>query len=280
MLRLTKLIDVRCTSLYHKDLKNLSASTKIYNQIRSRSNYNYCRFPAPLTQYSFFLSGRLRSDLGVSSFINIRKKQTMNISKRTFAEGGGDSRGGGEDSTTSEIVLTPGQKVAAGTQLTLWFGAFVASVTCAYYIGKELFPSKMSPNSVFNQSVEVVRNNDHVSRRFGAPLKFFGRDHGGHREGRRNFIEHTEYTDKDDGTKRTRVRYNLEGKHGKAYVFAEVSNDMPSGEFVYVMVQCKSNGSVITVVDNRSALLVKRMAGGKKEGQEAFSSLLGGGSKT
>lgn len=271
MLRLTKQIDMRC-DIYHKKIKNVSALIIPSHQIRSRSSYG---FPVPLPQHLFF-SGRSRIDLGPSSFINIGKNRIINFSKRTFAEGGGDSKGGGEDPTTNEIVLTPGQKVAAGTQLTLWFGAFVAAVTCAYYIGKELFPSKMSPNSVFNKSVEVVRQNDQVLRRFGAPLKFFGRDHGGHREGRRNFIEHTEYTDKDDGTKRTRVRYNLEGQHGKAYVFAEASSDMPSGEFAYVMVQCKSNGSVITVVDNRSAMLVKRMAGGKKEGQEAFSSLLGG----
>ena len=87
---------------------------------------------------------------------------------------------------------------------------------------------------------------------------------------------HTEYTDKDDGSKRTRVRFNLEGQHGKAFVFAEVSKDMPSGEFVYVMVQDKRNGRVITVVDNRSAMLAKRMAGGKKEGEQAFANLLGG----
>ena len=44
---------------------------------------------------------------------------------------------------------------------------------------------------------------------------------------------HTEYTSEDDGSKRTRVRFNLEGPNGKAYVFAEVSKNMPTGEFVY-----------------------------------------------
>lgn len=43
----------------------------------------------------------------------------------------------------------------------------------------------------------------------------------------------SEYTDKDDGSKRVRVRFNLEGEHGNAFVFAEVSNNMSSGEFVY-----------------------------------------------
>lgn len=180
---------------------------------------------------------------------------------------------------SQEIVLTPGQKVVAGTRLTMWAGVFAFASVCAYYIGKELMPSKMSPNSVFDKAFDVVRRNDEVKRRFGEPLKAYGRDHGGHREGRRNFIEHTEYTSEDDGTKRTRVRFNLEGKFGNAFVFAEVSKDMPSGEFVYILVQDKSNGRVINVVDNRSAIMAKKMAGGSKEGMEALSNLLGGGKK-
>jgi hypothetical protein len=46
---------------------------------------------------------------------------------------------------------------------------------------------------------------------------------------------------------------------------------------IIVLVQDKNNGRVITVVDNRSSLLAQRMAGGNKEGMEAFANLLGGG---
>lgn len=46
-------------------------------------------------------------------------------------------------------------------------------------------------------------------------------------------IRHTERVDPEDGSKRVRVRFNIEGPHGNAFVFAEVSSDMPSGEFVY-----------------------------------------------
>ena len=139
----------------------------------------------------------------------------------------------------------------------------------------------MSPNTVFDKATAIVRQNTEVTRRFGDSIKTYGRDHGGHREGRRNFIEHTEYTDPDDGSQRTRVRFNLEGNAynggAQAFVFAEVSNNMPSGEFVYILVQDKRNGAVITVQDNRSALLAKRLAGGSQEGQDVFSRLLGGG---
>ena len=47
----------------------------------------------------------------------------------------------------------------------------------------------MSPNSVFDGAFEIVRNDPQVKRRYGEPIKGYGRDHGGHREGRRNFIE-------------------------------------------------------------------------------------------
>jgi import inner membrane translocase subunit TIM21 len=188
-----------------------------------------------------------------------------------------DKNADGEDRT--DLVLTPGQKVVAGTRLTIWGGVVVFASFCLYYIGKELFPTKLSPNSLFSKASSIVTDNREVKRRFGEPLKCYGRDHGSYREGRRNFIEHTEYTDKDDGSKRVRVRFNLEGKFGAAFVFCEVSSDMPSGEFVYLLVQDKRNGMVITLVDNRSRIMAQRMAGGSAAGQEAFGNLLGGSKK-
>jgi mitochondrial import inner membrane translocase subunit TIM21 len=103
-------------------------------------------------------------------------------------------------------------------------------------------------------------------------------DHGGHREGRRNFVEHTEYTSPDDGSKRTRVRYNIEGRFGNAFVFAEVSSELPDGEFVYILVQDKSNGRTQTLVDNRPAMTAARLAGNNKEAGSAMSQLLKGSS--
>lgn len=190
----------------------------------------------------------------------LRTSSTQKESSSTGKSQTSSTSGEGTDPTSQEIVLTPGEKVVAGTRLTLWAGAFAFASVCAYYIGKELLPTKMSPNTVFDKATALIRQNDEVRRRFGE-FKTYGRDHGGHREGRRNFIEHTEYNDPDDGSKRTRVRFNLEGSHGaSAFVFAEVSKDMASGEFVYILVQDKRNGMVINVVDNRSALLAKRLA--------------------
>lgn len=177
----------------------------------------------------------------------------------------------------TEIVLTPGQKVAAGTRITMYLGMFGAGLTFLYFTAKELIPTKMSPNTVFNNAHSILQENYDVKYKYGTPIKTYGRDHGGKREGRRNFIEHSEYDDPEDGSKRVRVRFNLEGPNGTAFVFAEVSKDMPSGEFVYLLVQDKRSGRVITVIDNRSMIAAKRMAGGSKEGADAFANLLGGG---
>jgi import inner membrane translocase subunit TIM21 len=191
-----------------------------------------------------------------------------------------EGEGGDGDGDTKEIVLTPGQKVVAASRLGMWAGIFGFACACAFYIGRELIPTKMSPNSAFNSASALIRENPQVRRQYGETLKFYGKDHGGHREGRRNFIEHTQYPSPDDGFNRTRVRFNLEGQFNTAFCFAEVSSDMPSGEFVYVLVQDKKSGKVVTVVDNRAALTAKRLAGGNAETASAMSQLLGGGSKS
>lgn len=208
----------------------------------------------------------------LSSNANANNDNQQETKKNTKTDGGE-----GSDDDTKEIVLTPGEQVVAVTRLTMWAGIAVFACACAYYIGKELIPTKMSPNTVFNASSKVVRDDPNVIRQYGTSLKFYGKDHGGHREGRRNFIEHTQYTNEEDGSKRTRVRFNMEGQFASAFCFAEVSSAMPSGEFVYILVQDKQTGRVITVQDNRAALTAQRLAGGNKETSDAMKQLLGGG---
>ena len=199
------------------------------------------------------------------------------LSSQTKEEPPKKKDGKEEDGDTSEIVLTPGETVVAVSRLGMFAGMAAFALACAYFIGRELIPTKMSPNSVFNGSSAIIRDNAQVKRVYGDKMKFYGKDHGGHREGRRNFIEHTQYPSPDDGSNRTRVRYNLEGEFNSAFVFAEVSSDMPSGEFVYILVQDKRSGRVITVVDNRAALTAKKLAGGNNETSQALQQLLGGG---
>lgn len=53
-------------------------------------------------------------------------------------EGGGDAKDGSEE---TQIVLTPGQKMVAYSRLSMWAGIFAFASVCAYYIGRELFPT-------------------------------------------------------------------------------------------------------------------------------------------
>jgi mitochondrial import inner membrane translocase subunit TIM21 len=137
--------------------------------------------------------------------------------------------------------------------------------------------SKMSPNRIFDKSFDVIRADNAIQQKYGAGIKAYGRDHGGHREGRRNFIEHKEYVDEMTGDKRVRVRYNIEGPYGKAFVFAEVSASMSANEFVYILVQDKADGRTQTIVDNRAALAAQHMAGGNEQASSVISQLLRGG---
>ena len=137
------------------------------------------------------------------------------------------------------------------------------------------------PKCGIRGAMAKIRTNEEVKQTFRENFKTYGRDHGGHREGRMNLVEHTEYKYVNtDGSERTsRVRFNLEGQYGMAFVFAEVSDSMPSGEFVCVVVQDKRNGAVVNVGDNnnRSMLLARKMAGGSDAGWDVFARLLGTG---
>lgn len=45
----------------------------------------------------------------------------------------------GEEATSNEIVLTPGEKVVVGSRLFFWSGVFAFASVCAYYIGQWFF---------------------------------------------------------------------------------------------------------------------------------------------
>lgn len=53
-------------------------------------------------------------------------------------EGGDGPKDGSEE---TQIVLTPGQKVVAYSRLSMWAVVFAFASVCAFYIGRELFPT-------------------------------------------------------------------------------------------------------------------------------------------
>lgn len=161
----------------------------------------------------------------------------------------------------------------------LYLTVFGLAMGSLYFIADELMPTRMSANHLFNEAFDAVKANHEVLNRYGEPLKGYGRDGGGRREGRRNFVEHKNYV-AEDGTKRLRIRFNIEGPFGHAFVFAEVTSDMPKGQWMYLLVQDLQTGRVLTVEDNRAMHDALGKAKSEEE-REAIKALIqsGGGGR-
>ena len=80
-----------------------------------------------------------------------------------------------------------------------------------------------------------------------------------------------------DGSKRVKVRFNLQGPYAGGIVFAEVSDQLKAseGEWVYLIVQSKKTGQTLTLCDNRQALEGMAMAKTPEE-KEAIKRLYKG----
>jgi len=85
--------------------------------------------------------------------------------------------------------LSVQEKASAG----FWLGLLGIGSVCFVFTVRELWPTAMSPNAVFDQGFNQVKKSEQVVAMFGEPLKAYGIDGGGHREGRRNFIQSREY---------------------------------------------------------------------------------------
>jgi len=182
-----------------------------------------------------------------------------------------------EDEETKDLApLSTAEKVKVGMNLTGIAAMIGLAGVCFYYIMIELFPSRLSPNSIFDKALDQVRADERIARLVGEPIKGYGRDHGGHREGRRNFIENTNYK-ASDGSKRVRVRFNIAGPYSQAFVYAEVADNQK--DWVYLMVQDRRSGKVVVLVDNRAAFAAGSNLRSDSE-RSALADLLRGGSSS
>ena len=125
----------------------------------------------------------------------------------------------------------------------------------------------------------------------GTNTRAYGRDHGTQTEGRRNIVDSRIYKEEGDGSTRTRVRFNIKGNKGRVLVWAEVSDKMPSNEYVYLIAQDMRSGKVVTIEDNRERLETQMNmnnigtgsggggAGGSGDAKNALMKLLGANNK-
>jgi len=134
------------------------------------------------------------------------------------------------------------------TRTFLQLGFLAAVAGCFALAAVELFPGPTSPQAMYGNAFDIVRTNAEVQKVTGDDMSAYGR-----RVGSRQIDSH-KYTH-EDGTSRTRIRFNVMGKRGRAMVWAEMSSRMgDTEEFAYLVVQDRRTGRVITIHDNRSQL--------------------------
>lgn len=148
---------------------------------------------------------------------------------------------------------TMGEKIKFYSKLSVQWMFMMSLLGLASYMAYELIFSGVSPTKLYDDAFARLQYDETVKAQItGEDMRCYGR---GGSESRRNQTDSFSYTEEADGSKRTRIRFNIEGKKGKALVFAEVSDRMPDGEkFVYLICQDKRTGRVLTVVDNRDRI--------------------------
>jgi hypothetical protein len=109
-----------------------SIGRRAVNSVLLRGN---CQYPL---QRRNVASGYHRGG-GTLRFVSSNSGSNSNTAEKTKTEQAKPNTDGEED--TKEIVLTPGETVVAVSRLGLWAGIAAFATVCAYYIGKELFPS-------------------------------------------------------------------------------------------------------------------------------------------
>lgn len=184
-----------------------------------------------------------------------------------------------QDDYEFEEPKTFGEKVKFYGKFAAQMAMMVSLVGLAGYMAYELLFSGVSPTKLYDDAFAKLQYNEAVIAQItGEDMRCYGR---GGSESRRNQVDSFSYTEEGDRppTRRTRIRFNIEGKKGKALVFAEVADRLPEGErFVYLICQDRRTGRVLTVVDNRDKIeaLAREAGEGELTAFEKAKNLVGG----
>ncbi|XP_062547078.1 mitochondrial import inner membrane translocase subunit Tim21 [Armigeres subalbatus] len=151
----------------------------------------------------------------------------------------------------STDVRPLGERVKENTKTASYMGVILLGVGVTsvlfYAIFKELFSSN-SPNNIYTEALERVKDEPKVKDALGAPIKGFGEES---RRGRRNHVAHTSYV--RDGVQYIRMQFYVQGIRNKATVHLEKRmNDSGDYEYRYLFVQLDYYPhSTIILEDNR-----------------------------
>lgn len=175
------------------------------------------------------------------------------------------NEGAAETAVSTKVQMR--EAVETGKNYTLVFVLGGMTLGFGFVIIQYLLPNGTSPNALFNEACAAVDGDETLAALVGKPYHFFGADgrssarHGG-RAGRRNRVDSFSYTDpSENNMKYTRVKFNVQGRHANAIVYAEKSAAMGSGQFNYLILECPKRKKVWTIVNEQKKVSLAQMQG-------------------
>jgi len=154
-------------------------------------------------------------------------------------------------SDVSTDVRPLGEKIKENTKTASYTAIIIAGVGVTglmfYAIFRELF-SSTSPNNVYSEALERVKEDNRVQDAIGAPIKGYGEES---RRGRRQHVAHSTY--ERNGIPHMRMQFYIQGIRNKATVHLE-SRKTSAGdvEYRYLFVQLDHYPhTTIILEDNR-----------------------------
>lgn len=208
---------------------------------------------------SYGTSTLKRKESSSSKEVDNNQNQNEPPNNDTNNNGAGSSRSSSDSKDMQKIDVedyddyveppqTYGQRVYSFIILSFQLGLASLAAYCLYVVYQELSPSRLAPQTLFNECYDSIKNKDEVTTIVGSNSRAFGRDTNN--EGRRRTIDSRQYKGVD-GSNRSRIRFTIQGSKGKLYVWCEVSDKMNSNEYVYIVCQDPRTARVVTIVDNR-----------------------------
>ncbi|XP_035912911.1 mitochondrial import inner membrane translocase subunit Tim21 [Anopheles stephensi] len=179
----------------------------------------------------------------------IQHYSTSNASKQTTPS---KSLSAGSDRTDVSTDVRPiGERVKENTKTASYMGVILLGVGVTgilfYVVFWELFSSD-SPNNIYSEALERVKEEPRVKDALGAPIKGYGEES---RRGRRTRVAHTKYV--KDGVEFIRMQFHVQGFRNRGTVHLEKRKTESGGyEYRYLFVQLDYNPhSPIILEDNR-----------------------------
>uniref|UniRef100_A0A182RWA2 Mitochondrial import inner membrane translocase subunit Tim21 n=1 Tax=Anopheles funestus TaxID=62324 RepID=A0A182RWA2_ANOFN len=189
----------------------------------------------------------LRCSASIPSIVLHRS--ISNASKQTSSS---KSLSAGTDRTDVSTDVRPiGERVKENTKTASYMGVILLGVGVTgllfYVIFWELFSSD-SPNNIYSEALERVKEETRVKDALGAPIKGYGEES---RRGRRTRVAHTKYV--KDGVEYIRMQFFVQGFRNRGTVHLEKrKTESGSYEYRYLFVQLDYNPhSPIILEDNR-----------------------------